>query len=144
MPQTGFERRRGISHIEVRHGFAQVTVCEASRLLALQSLADNAVSHKFLKLVPGGLACIVPAEMQAGAAEALSIWEHEVEGERSIIQVFAANLRDEEGLLARVVQAAIDSGAEIHHLGDMHDRAYLVVATEEADRVADLIKERTQ
>ena len=146
MPETGFERRRGISGIEIRHGFAQVTVCgpgEASlRLKVLQALADAGVSHKFLKLVPGGLSCIFPEELRPKAEQALAGMDHELAAGRSIVQVLSPNLRDEEGLLARIVQAAIDSGAAIHHMGDMHDRAYLVVATSEAERLAALVKER--
>ena len=45
------------------------------------------------------------------------------------------NIRDEEGLLAEVVQEAIALGAQIDHVGDGHDRLLLVVGDVDAARI---------
>lgn len=49
----------------------------------------------------------------------------------------AVNMRDEEGLIASIVQQAITSGGKVSHLGDMHDRLLLVVESKDADKIAD-------
>ncbi|HLK14112.1 MAG TPA: hypothetical protein VKT78_04850, partial [Fimbriimonadaceae bacterium] len=51
------------------------------------------------------------------------------------VLVHAVNMRDEEGLIARVVQEVIASGARMDHISDMHDRMLVVVHTEDAGPV---------
>ena len=44
-------------------------------------------------------------------------------------------MRDEEGLIARVVSEVIGTGVRVDHLGDMHDRVLMVMDDRDADKV---------
>ena len=142
-PATDFEKPRGISRVEVRRGFAQVHVSgltgmvAARRLEVLRAVADASVSLDFVKLTTHGISFLV-AEGQsdevAGALESVGC-PFSIGGGRSIVLVYAVNMRDEEGLIAGIVRRVISSGVRVDHLGDMHDRVLLVVETTEVERV---------
>jgi aspartate kinase len=146
--ETDFEKKRGVSRIEVRPGFAQVHVSRLdenlmeSRLTVLKALADAQVSIDFLKLTPSGLSCLV-SEAKEGvvtaALESCTI-HYSVRCGRSIVIVHAVNMRDEEGLIAKVVQQAIASNARIEHICDMHDRMLIVVHGEDAEQLKDWLE----
>lgn len=139
--ETGFEKTRGVSRVEVKSGFAQVHVRELTepimdaRLSVLKSIANAGISIDFLKLTPDGLSCIITEAQSEKAAEALKSAnvEYAVATGRSVLLVFAVNMRDEEGLIAQVVQEAIRSGKAIEHISDMHDRMLLVTLSEHAN-----------
>jgi aspartokinase len=142
--ETEFEKKRGVSKIEVRRGFAQVHVSGITeslvnrRMRALKAVGDAQVSIDFLKLTPSGLSFLV-AESEADIVRnALELAEMtaDVHSGRSIVLVHAVNMRDEEGLIARVIQAVIGTGTAVDHVGDMHDRLLLVVKDADAQRVA--------
>jgi aspartokinase len=141
--ETVFEKERGVSRIEVRHGYAQVHVSElpapvpASRLEVLRAIAEAQVSMDFLKLTPSGMSFLVPEDRAEAAERALQSIEGEcaIRRGRSIVLVHAVNIRDEEGLIARTIQRAIGSGAQIDHIGDMHDRMLLVLERPHVDEV---------
>jgi aspartokinase len=141
---TEFEKPRGVSHVEVRHGFAQVHVSQitgalmAERLNVLRAVADAGVSIDFLKMTQSGLSFLVPEDRSGEVETALKPLElhFKVLPSRSIVLVYAVNMRDEEGLIAAIIRDTISSGARVNHVGDMHDRMLLVVDAEEADRLA--------
>lgn len=148
--ETGFEKTRGVSRVEVKTGFAQVHVrglkepIMEARLSVLKSISDSGISIDFLKLTPDGLSCIITEALSGTAAEALkrSGVESAVATGRSVVLVFAVNMRDEEGLIAQVVQEAIRSGKAIEHISDMHDRMLLVTLSEHAEELKNwLVKE---
>lgn len=141
--ETAFERPRGVGHVGTRRGFCQVHVeglpdpVVTTRLAALAAVAEIGVSIDFLKLTPRGMSFVAAADRAAdiegalagGPAQAL------VSTDRSIVSVHAVNIRDEEGLLAEIVQEAIALGAQIDHVGDGHDRLLLVVGDDDAARI---------
>lgn len=139
---TEFEKPRGISKVEVRTGFAQVHVSRLKgnimdeRLRVLKAIADVGISIDFLKITPSGLSFLVP-EGAGDVDAALSPLEvhFSVRNGRSIVLVHAVNIRDEEGLIANIVQTAIATGATIDHVSDMHDRILLVMQHADAERV---------
>ena len=141
---TSFEKPRGVSRVEVRHGFAQVHVSgitgdlTAERLNVLAAVAEAGISLDFLKLTQSGLSFLVPQERSAEVEKCMPRLElhYTVRGGRSIVLVHAVNMRDEEGLIASIVRDTIASGARVNHIGDMHDRMLMVVDAEDADRVA--------
>ena len=104
------------------------------RLAVLQCVADARVSIDFLKLTPSGLSFLIPEGQGSAVENALSGSDVHatVRPGRSIVLVHAVNMRDEEGLIARVVQEVIASGARMDHISDMHDRMLVVVHTEDA------------
>ncbi len=146
--ETDFEKRRGVSRIEVRRGFAQCHVSQieqnlmSRRLEALRAVAEAGVSIDFLKLTPSGMSFLVPEDKSSAVEDALRATNlhFSVRKGRSIVLVHAVNMRDEEGLIANIVQLAIGCGTTIDHIGDMHDRMLMVVPTSDADRVGKHIK----
>jgi hypothetical protein len=147
--ETGFEKKRGISRLEIREGYSQVHVRELSepimesRLAVLDAVAEAGVSLDFLKLTSDGLSFIVSQEKSSMIESCLAQKGHafDLAKGRSIVLVHAVNMRDEEGLIAKIVALAISSGARLDHLGDMHDRLLIVAETSQAQALADSIEE---
>ena len=132
-----FELPRGVREIEVRHGFAQVHVrvsgdLAAQRIEILRLLADAGISHKYLKLTIDGLAFIITdaqvEETKAALSKANAKFELNLG--RSVILVHAIGMREEPGMLAKILQAATAAGVSPDHIGDMHDKMFMVVRTD--------------
>lgn len=146
--ETEFEKKRGVSRVEIRAGFAQVHVGQLpeplaeSRLRVLEAVKDAGYSIDFLKLTQSGLSFLVSESVGPNVRSALLpvVGESDVTTGRSLVIVHAVNMRDEEGLIARVVSLAIASGAKIDHLGDMHDRLMIATSDEGAVRIAEAIR----
>lgn len=142
--ETEFEKPRGVSTVEVRGGYAQVHVTNLaepladSRLRVLAAIADARISLDFLKLTQSGLSFLIQETQSTMASMALNSVsvDSQIKGGRSIVLVHAANLRDEEGLLAKLVSVAIGCGVAMEHLSDMHDRMLLVTDDGGATRLA--------
>lgn len=146
--ESQFESQRGVSRVEVRHGFAQVHVPLGSenltlrRIEVLRILAEAGVSHKYLKLTLDGLAFIISGEQverARGALEAHGIG-YELNPDRSVILVHAIGMREEAGMIASILQAAIASGVHIDHIGDMHDKMFMVVEDHQAQEAAERLR----
>ena len=147
--ETAFERPRGVSAIETRDGYAQVHVSNLQdlvndRVRMLDLVANANISIDFVKLTPSGLSFIIP-ESKEGAVESVlsTVLKRDQEGVahfsirsgRSIVMVHAVNIRDEEGLIAKIIKAAISTSAHVDHIGDMHDRLLMVVRSEDVARL---------
>lgn len=147
--ETAFEKGRGINHIEVRTGYANVHVfglglpVVEERMKVLQAVADAEVSIDFLKLPQDGLSFVISSRESEKIADCLTRLrvQYELHSDRAILLAHAVNMRDEEGLIARIVSEAIASGAEIDHLGDMHDRVLIVTDTSGAQKISDQIRQ---
>jgi len=131
-----FELPRGVRDIEIRHGFAQVHVrvsgdLAAQRIEVLRLLAEAGISHKYLKLTPDGLAFIITDGQvdQTRATLDKAGVDYELNTGRSVILVHAVGMREEPGMLARILQAATASGVNADHIGDMHDKMFMVAST---------------
>jgi aspartokinase len=148
--ETEFEKPRGVSRIEVRKGYSQVHVFHLpdpvmpARLRVLEAVKEAEVSIDFLKLTPDGLSFLVSQERTDDAERALQGGEFdiEVQKDRSIVLVHAVNIRDEEGLIAEIVNTAIGSGARVDHVGDMHDRLLMIVPSEQAATLVQRFRQR--
>lgn len=138
--ETAFEKRRGISRVETRPGYAQIYVdplaepLAASRLALLREVADEGVSIDFLKLTQSGLSFVVDQESAARVAQRIAKagFAFEALEDRHIVLVHAENMRDEAGLIADVMKHAIGSGARIEHVTDMHNRMLMVVPADQS------------
>ncbi|HVT10990.1 MAG TPA: hypothetical protein VHE55_01880 [Fimbriimonadaceae bacterium] len=147
--ETAFEKRRGISNVEVRPGYAQVHVSRLpspvmeGRLRVLGAVADGGISIDFLKLTGSGLSFVVPEDSADLVSQALAQLDihFTIRANRHILLVHAVNMRDEEGLIARIVLESIASGVRVDHVSDMHDRMLIVVDAEEAAKLKDRIEE---
>lgn len=145
--ETGFEKTRGVSRVEVRSGFAQVHVrgirspIMNQRLGVLRAIADAGVCIDFLKMTPDGFGCLIAEDQSAQVERALAGAgvEFAVATGRSVVLVHAVNMRSEEGLTATVIKKSIESGVKIEHISDMHDRMLLVVLSEEAKGLGEVL-----
>lgn len=142
--QTQFEKPRGVSHVEIRSGFAQVhvsdlpTPLDEARLRVLELIAASRISIDFLKLTQSGLSFVVDAREAGAVEQALKAqnFSFTIGLDRSVMLVHCVNMRDEEGLIARIVAMALESGARVEHLSDMHDRMLIVAEDETARNLA--------
>ena len=141
--ETEFEKRRGISRVEVREGYAQVHLTDLSepltdsRLAVLKAATDAGISLDFLKLTPDGMSFLVREESAGNLETVLRKVAPNVAMQkgRDVVMVHAVNRRDEEGLIASIVLQAIKSGAAIGHVSDMHDRVLIVVGKDDSSRL---------
>lgn len=146
--ETQFEKPRGIHSVEIRRGYCTVHVTgleqAADRVSVLEAISKAGISLDFLKLTPGGLSFLTLSGEQDKVKAALDSKgaNYAVNEGRCIVLAHAANMRDEEGLIARVVSEVIGTGVAIDHLGDMHDRVLMVMDSGDGERVAARIKER--
>lgn len=148
--ETEFEKRRGVSDVEVRGGYAQVHVSQlgsplmATRLTVLESVGAATISIDFLKLTPSGLSFLALVDRSADIERVLHDLgvRFSVRKDRSIVLVHGVNIRDEEGLIARIVESAISSGVKVEHISDMHDRVLIVVESGEAEQLNAFLRDR--
>jgi len=145
-----FELPRGVREIEVRTGFAQVHIrsngnLPLERIEILRILADAGISHKYLKLTLDGLAFIIADSQVDETKQALSNAgvDFEMNPGRSLILVHAIGMREEPGMLAKILQAATASGVSVDHIGDMHDKMFMVLRDEVAEDTASRIRNAT-
>lgn len=145
--ETDFEKRRGISHLDLRTGLAQVHIGGLGddpmrgRIRLLKEVAGAEVSIDFLKLTPTGFSFVVDGEHVPALKTALerSGALHSIDEDRAILLVHAVNMRDEEGMIAAILAKAIGSGLTLDHASDMHDRMLLVLHRDEARRLAEML-----
>ncbi len=146
---TQFEKRRGVSKVEVRSGYAQAHLSNLGapvagrRLEVLKAVANAEISLDFLKMTPMGMSFLVSsAKVQDLQAVLTSLGlEYSLRDGRSVVLVHAVNIRDEEGLIAKILRAAISGGTTVHHISDMHDRVLMVVESSAAEKLARTIGE---
>ncbi len=147
---TDFEKARGVNRIDLRSGFAGVQVkklgddLSSGRLKVLKAIRDSKISIDFLKLTSDGLSFLASSDYIGEVKSALSNLDLEIEvwENRMILTVHAVNMRDEEGLVARIVSDVIASGANIDHLGDMHDRLLMAMSKEDASLAETYLRDR--
>lgn len=133
--ETAFEKARGVNRVEIRSGFASARIgglsgdVQKERLRVLKPVYDSEISFDFLKFAADGMSFVVASDMREkleSVLRGLGV-EFEVKGDRAVLSVHAVNMRDEEGLVAKVVSQVIESGANIEHLGEMHDRLLMLM-----------------
>lgn len=146
--ETAFEKKRGVSKVELGVGFAQVHVADlpepihTGRLVALQCVKECEIGIFFLKMTSTGLSFLVKEEVVERLSErfAKEFTNFTVDKGRSVVFVHAVNLRDEEGLLANILSEAISTGARLEHIGDLHDSVCISASHEDAQKIAKAIE----
>jgi aspartokinase len=145
--ETAFEKRRGVNTIEVRTGYGQANLSEMkaplaeSRVKALDAVAKAGISIDFLKMTQDGISFLVKnqdIQKLRSTLETLAV-SHAISESQSVVLIHAVSIRDEEGLVARILQIAIASGARVHHTSDMHDKVLLVVDSARAETLRKLL-----
>lgn len=146
--ETEFEKRRGISNVEVRPGFTQVHVSllqgdlMAERIRILTAASEAGISLDFLKLTPAGMSFLIPQDKTTLMETVLNNAKvtYNLFTRQSIVLVHAVNMRDEEGMIAGIVRRAIQTGVSVDHVTDMHDRMLLVLKDSQAEKFAEMMR----
>ncbi|MFN8139467.1 MAG: hypothetical protein U0R49_06690 [Fimbriimonadales bacterium] len=147
---TAFETERGISSVDASHGHALIVVAglpeaelAARRHEALKALAVLGISLDFLKLSLDGFSFVVPESRGEAVRDVLRAagLEAELFTNRSILTVCAVNIRDESGLVARIAQTVVQSGAAIESVGDMHSSVLIVLDTASAEKAVAALRQ---
>lgn len=147
--ETEFEKRRGISRVEVREGYAQVHVNDlpqpvvSGRLDILRDVSGAGISLDFMKFTPDGMSFLVRESDGQKVEDCLKNRKSisvSVEKGKDVVMVHAVNMRDEEGLIASIVLQAIGCGASIGHVSDMHDRVLIVVPKQDSQRLKEQLE----
>lgn len=146
--ETEFERPRGILEVTTEDGYSQIHAgglphpIHENRLLLLQTVRSSATNIKMLKMTPSGLSFLVREHDTANLEQAVSVlpFPVSIRPGRSLVYAHSVNMRDEEGLIARVLAIAIGSGGHMEHVGDRHD--CLIIAAEDGDaaKIADALR----
>ncbi len=145
--ETAFEKARGVNRVEIRTGFASARIgglhgeVLKERLAILQPVFESGISFDFLKFSADGMSFVVPESLREKLEGVLhsSGAEFEVKGGRAVLIIHAVNMRDEAGLVAKIVSQVIDSGANIEHLGEMHDRLLMLMGKGGAEKAKAMI-----
>jgi aspartokinase len=148
--ETEFEKKRGISTVEIRPGLTRALVSGLpepimdARLNVLEVVRNARVSIDFLKFAQGAMSFVAADADYKKLESALRSIEGKAELERDccIVTVHAVNMQDEEGLVARIISEVIASGESVDHIGDMHDRLLLVTDSKTGERLAKKLRER--
>lgn len=145
--QTSFETARGIASVEYQKGYSLIVAKHHGGiekvLAALKCLSQANLSFDSLKLAEDYFSFIVKEEMQEKAVELLTGAKFEASHHRSkaILKVTAPNIRDDSGLVARIAEIVVSSGATIYEVGDMNDGLELVIQSEKAEATAQALRE---
>ena len=145
--QTSFETARGISAVDVKPGHSLIVVkgvSEAGQKLnqVMQALKLGGFSVDFLKLGKGECSFLIEENQQQRVVDLLKDKGLDASHHRSkaIITVSAPNIRDESGLVARIAELVIASGAMIYCVGDLHNAVIVVVQTEKSEATANALR----
>ena len=113
-----------------------------NRLRVLGAVSGGGISIDFLKLTQSGLSFVVPEHLADLVSQALGQLDvhFTIRENRYILLVHAVNMRDEEGLISRILLESIASGVRIDHVSDMHDRMLIVVSSEDAPKLKERIE----
>src|SRR5207245_7960989 len=100
---------------------------------ALAALAEHGISIDLINLLPEVLAFTVKEEAVPQAANLLSKlgYEVHVSGPCAKVSIIGAGMRGRPGVMARVVKALHDAGAEYLQTADSHTAIYCLVWREE-------------
>lgn len=148
LSETEFEKARGVSKLEIRSGFCSVhlhclqAVTMAARLEALKCVFESGVSIDFLKLTPDGLSFVIPDGSHQMVEDSLKDkgFRYEFRSGMAVLMAFAVSMRDEAGMVASLVSQVIASGANVVHMGDMHDRLLLLMSQSDASTALEKLR----
>ena len=110
---------------------------------ALAALAEHGISIDLINLLPEVLAFTVKEEAVAQAANLLSKlgYEVHVSGPCAKVSIIGAGMRGRPGVMARVVKALHDAGAEILQTADSHTTISCLVWREQLPRALNALHE---
>lgn len=151
MASQTFEAQRGISSVEMADGFALIQVFGLPqagflerRIECLDHLAANGVSFDFLRLSTDGFSFVVPNRDAAKVESPLNELGVRFEqlAKQSLVTVSVPNLREENGLLAKIIEIVAATGVQVNSIGDTHTSVLILLAAADAVIVSDMLRSR--
>jgi aspartokinase len=142
--RVSFERERGVSAIvvspEVAYLFVRVPDPDQvpqQRLQVLNTLQQTGISIFLIKLQRQGISFGVQASDMERARAALEQagFLVTVKPRRVMVSVFAPNMRELHGVLARIAEILYESGAAIEQISDAHNRVTCLIEASRAPQV---------
>ncbi|MEN3001392.1 MAG: ACT domain-containing protein [Armatimonadota bacterium] len=142
--RVSFERERGVSAIVVSPEVAYLVVrvpdaaeVPSQRLAILHALQEAGISIFLIKLQRQGLSFGVRATDRERACRVLERegFEVRVKPHRVMVSVFAQNMRELHGVLARIAEILYESGVAIEQISDAHDRLTCLIEASKAPQV---------
>jgi aspartokinase len=147
--QTPRDTPRGVQSVELEEGYALVEVrglapweISAKRREALQAIESAGISLDLFKITMDGFSFVVAEPLTDKTQEVLrqAGFQPTVLRDQAILLINTPNVRDADGLLARICSEVISADAEIQHLGDMHTGVMIVLKREEAERARERLE----
>lgn len=147
--QTAIDTPRGVLGVEVEEGYALVEVrglqpweISTKRREALKAIEEAGISIDLFKITVNGFSFVIADAVAGKTYEALNKagFHPNVLRDQAILVVATPNVRDADGLLARICFEVVNAGAEIQHLGDMHTGVMIVLKRDEAEKALRRLK----
>ncbi len=147
--RVSFERERGVSAIvvspEVAYLFVRVSnpaEVPQQRLVILNALQEAGISIFLIKLQRQGISFGVQASEMELARTTLERagFQVTVKPHRVMVSVFAQNMRELHGVLARIAEIMYESGAAIEQISDAHDRVTCLISASKAPQVVSRLR----
>ncbi len=135
--------------MEIAAGFALVQVFGIApadllqkRIECMEQLASGGVSFDFLRLSTDGFSFVVPgrdAEKVDAPLNSLKVRFEKI-ANQSLITVSVPNLREENGLLAKIVELVATTGVQVNSIGDTHTSVLILLPADDAKSVSQLLR----
>ena len=148
--RVSFERERGVSAIKVSREatYMLVRVLDPSHLPAqrqriLHLLREAEIPIFLIKLQRNGLSFGVDSELAARACAMLEAngFRVAVKPSRVMVSIFAQNMRELHGVIARIAEVLYEAGVAIEQLSDAHNRITCLIEAERAPLVVERLCE---
>lgn len=144
--RVSFERERGVSAIqvsqEVTYLFVRVpdtSLLSAQRQRILNLLREAEIPIFLIKLQRNGLSFGVDSELAARACQTLEAHGFRVTVKpcRVMVSIFAQNMRELHGVIARIAEVLYEAGVAIEQVSDAHNRITCLIEAERAPLVVE-------
>jgi aspartokinase len=144
--RVSFERERGVSAIKVsgEATYLFVRAPDASQLpqqrqRILNLLREAEIPIFLIKLQRNGLSFGVDSELTVRACETLEAngFRVTVKPRRVMVSIFAQNMRELHGVIARIAEVLYEAGVAIEQLSDAHNRITCLIEAERAPLVVE-------
>lgn len=144
--RVSFERERGVSAIQVSREATYLFVrapdtslLPAQRQRILNLLREAEIPIFLIKLQRNGLSFGVDSELAARACETLEAhgFRVSVKPRRVMVSIFAQNMRELHGVIARIAEVLYEAGVAIEQMSDAHNRITCLIEAERAPLVVE-------
>ncbi|MCS7224483.1 MAG: ACT domain-containing protein [Armatimonadetes bacterium] len=146
--EAEFERKRGVTAVEVEEGLVHISVTLpqtlAQRLGVFRALAGAGISVFLIKFHPDGIHFVLRDSFVEKAEKVLNGLglPYVMTPNCATVSVLSSAMRDLPGVMAAIAQAVYEEGVDLLETGDSHDAVTLLVKQKDAQRVATALKKK--